>query len=83
MNALLLIVFRVMMFLSVALLAVGILKPEWLRFRQKQPARITIVAVAIGIFMIGAGAICHGHRVYQWHQTYSSGDCSECSGHQG
>jgi polyhydroxybutyrate depolymerase len=57
MNALLLIIFRVMILLSVALLVVGIFKPEWLRFRQKQPARITIVAVAIGIFMISAGAI--------------------------
>ena len=57
MNALLLIIFRAMIFLSVALLVVGIFKPEWFRFRQKQPARITIVAVAIGIFMIGAGAM--------------------------
>jgi polyhydroxybutyrate depolymerase len=57
MDALLLIIFRVMILLSVALLVVGVFKPEWLRFRQKQPARITIVAVAIGIFMISAGAI--------------------------
>ena len=57
MNALLLNIFRVMILLSVALLAVGIFKPEWVRFRQKQPGRITIVAVAIGICMIGAGAM--------------------------
>jgi polyhydroxybutyrate depolymerase len=60
MNALLLIIFRVMIFLSVALLVIGILKPEWLRFRQKQPSRITIAAVAIGILIVGftgAGAI--------------------------
>jgi polyhydroxybutyrate depolymerase len=60
MNALLLIIFRVMIFLSVALLVVGIVKPEWLRFRQKQPGRTTIVAVAIGLLVIGffgAGAI--------------------------
>ena len=57
MNALLFIIFRVMILLSVALLVIGIYKPEWLRFRQKQPGRTTIVAVAIGIFMIGAGAI--------------------------
>ncbi|MGH7147711.1 MAG: alpha/beta hydrolase family esterase [Nitrospiraceae bacterium] len=53
MNTLLFIIFRVMIVLSVALLVVGIFKPEWLRFRQKQPGRITIVAVAIGILMIG------------------------------
>ena len=60
MNALLLIIFRVMIFLSVALLVIGVFKPEWLRFRQKQPGRTTIVAVAIGILIIGfigAGAI--------------------------
>jgi len=53
MNALLLIIFRGLIFLSVALLVIGILKPEWLRFRQKQPTRITIVAAATGILMIG------------------------------
>ena len=60
MNALLLIIFRAMIFLSVALLGIGFLKPEWLRFRQKQSGRITVVALAIGIFIIGiigAGAI--------------------------
>jgi len=53
MNALLLIIFRVLIFLSVALLVIGIFKPEWLRFRQKQPSRATIIAVAIGLLMIG------------------------------
>jgi polyhydroxybutyrate depolymerase len=57
MNALLLNIFRVMILLSVALLAIGIFKPEWVRFRQKQPGRIPIVAVAIGLCMIGAGAM--------------------------
>ena len=46
-----------MILLSVALLVIGIFKPEWVRFRQKQPGRITIIAVAIGICMIGAGAM--------------------------
>ena len=32
MNALLLIIFRVMIFFSVALLVIGMLKPEWIRF---------------------------------------------------
>src|SRR6266850_1719507 len=60
MNALLLIIFRAMIFLSVALLVVGIVKPEWLRFRGKQPGRTTIIAAVIGILIIGfsgAGAI--------------------------
>ncbi len=60
MNALLFIFFKVMIFLSVALLVIGIFKPEWIRFRQKQPGRTTIVAVAIGLLLIGftgAGAI--------------------------
>ena len=35
MSELLLIIFRVMIFLSVALLVIGILKPEWVRFRGK------------------------------------------------
>jgi polyhydroxybutyrate depolymerase len=60
MNALPLNIFRVMISLSVVLLVIGIFKPEWFRFRQKQPGRSTIVAVAIGLLMIGfvgAGAI--------------------------
>ena len=60
MNALLLNFFRVLIFLSAALLVIGILKPEWLRFRQKQPGRTTIIVVAIGILIvgfIGVGAI--------------------------
>jgi polyhydroxybutyrate depolymerase len=60
MNELLFIIFRVMIFLSVALLVIGIFKPEWIRFRQKHPGRTTIIAVAIGLLLIGftgAGAI--------------------------
>jgi len=60
MNALLFIIFRVMIFLSVALLVVGIFKPEWVRYREKQPGRTTIIAAAIGLLLIGftgAGAI--------------------------
>jgi polyhydroxybutyrate depolymerase len=54
------LIFRGMIVFSVTLLVVGILKPEWIHFRQIQPGRTTIVAVAIGILMIGffgAGAI--------------------------
>ena len=60
MNELLLIIFRVMIFLSAALLVIGIFKPEWVGFRQKQPGRTTIIAAAVGILIIGftgAGAI--------------------------
>lgn len=60
MNELLFIIFRVMIFLSVALLVVGIVKPEWFRFRQRQSGRRTIIAAAIGLLMIGvfgAGAV--------------------------
>lgn len=60
MNALLFIVFRVMIFLSVALFVVGMVKPEWIHFRQIQPGRTTIVAAAIGLLMtglFGSGAI--------------------------
>jgi polyhydroxybutyrate depolymerase len=60
MNALLSNIFRAMIFLSVALFVIGIFKPEWLRFRQKQPGRTTIIAAAIGLLIIGftgAGAI--------------------------
>ena len=60
MNAPLLIIFRAMIFLSLALLAIGIVKPEWLRFGQKQPGRAAIIAAAIAILtigFIGAGAI--------------------------
>ena len=53
MDALPLLTFRVMISLSVVLLVIGIFKPEWLRFRQRQPGRITIIAVAIGILTIG------------------------------
>jgi polyhydroxybutyrate depolymerase len=46
-------IFRMLTVLSVALLVVGIVKPEWIRFRQKKLTRTTIVAVAIGLLMIG------------------------------
>jgi polyhydroxybutyrate depolymerase len=46
-------IFRVLTVLSVALLVVGIVKPEWIRFGQKQPGRPTIIAVALSLFVIG------------------------------
>src|SRR5678816_4964306 len=53
-------IFRVLTVLSVALFVVGIVKPEWIRFGQKQPGRPTIIAVALSLLVIGlsgAGAI--------------------------
>jgi polyhydroxybutyrate depolymerase len=60
MNESLLMTFRVLTVLSVALLVVGVAKPEWIRVGQKQLTRTTIVGVAIGLLLaglIGAGAI--------------------------
>jgi polyhydroxybutyrate depolymerase len=42
-----------MIFLSIALLVIGIFKPEWLHLRGKQPGRTTIIVAAGGILMIG------------------------------
>lgn len=47
------LIFRGMIVFSVTLLVVCIVKQEWIHFRQIQPGRTTIVAVAIGILMIG------------------------------
>ncbi|NOS80075.1 MAG: hypothetical protein HOP32_00660 [Nitrospira sp.] len=60
MNESLSMIFLALTALSVALLVVGIVKPEWIRFGQKQFNRATSVAVAIGLLLaglIGAGAI--------------------------
>ena len=60
MNESLSMIFRVLIVLSVVLLVVGIVKPVWIRFGQKQFNRATTVAVAIGLLLaglIGAGAI--------------------------
>ena len=53
MNESLLMIFRGLTVLSVALLVVGIVKPEWIRFGQKQPGRPTIIAVALSLLVIG------------------------------
>jgi polyhydroxybutyrate depolymerase len=56
----LVIIFRVLTVFSAALFVVGIVKPEWIRFGQKQPGRPTIIAVAISLLVLslsGAGAI--------------------------
>jgi polyhydroxybutyrate depolymerase len=53
MNALFPTIFSGMIVLSVALLVIGIVKPEWVCFGKKQLNRTTIVAVAIGLLLIG------------------------------
>ena len=57
MNESLLMTFRVLTVLSAALLAVGIVKPEWIRFGQKQPGRSTIIAVALSLLVIGLSGV--------------------------
>jgi polyhydroxybutyrate depolymerase len=53
MNAMFPMILSVMIVLSVALLVIGIVKPEWARFGKKQLKRTTVVAVAIGLLLIG------------------------------
>ncbi len=53
MNESLFMIFRGLTVLSVALLVVGIVKPEWIRFGHKQLGRPTIIAVAVSLLVIG------------------------------
>ena len=53
MNESLSMIFRVLTVLSVALLVVGIVRPEWIRFGHKQPGRPTIIAIAVSLLVIG------------------------------
>ena len=53
MNESLLVIFRVLTVLSAALLVVGIVRPEWIRFGHKQPGRPTIIAIAVSLLVIG------------------------------
>ncbi len=57
MNESLFMIFRVLTVLSVALLVVGIVKPEWICFGQKQPGRPTIIAVALSLLVIGLSGV--------------------------
>jgi polyhydroxybutyrate depolymerase len=52
-EGLVVIIFRAVTFFSIALFVIGIFRPEWFRFRQKQPNRMTILGVAIGLFIVG------------------------------
>ncbi len=57
MNEPLLMILKVLIVLSVALLVVGVVKPEWIRFGQKQPGRPTIIAVAVSLLVIGLSGV--------------------------
>jgi polyhydroxybutyrate depolymerase len=62
MNTLLLIIFRLLIVLSVVIFFVGLFKPEWLRFRQKQPDLLIIIAVAMSLFIIGFTGAAEFHN---------------------
>jgi polyhydroxybutyrate depolymerase len=53
MSTLLLLFFRLLIITSVVILLVGLFKPEWLRFRGKQPDILTVFTMAVGLFMAG------------------------------
>ena len=42
-----------MIVLSAALLVIGIVKPKWIHFRQQRPGRLTIIAVALTLSVVG------------------------------
>ena len=53
MNTLLLYFFRLLIIGSIAILLIGLFKPEWLRYRGKQPDLLMTFVMAIGLFMAG------------------------------
>ena len=67
MNELLLIMLMVIIFITRYILVLYIVKPERVRFGQKQLNRTTIFAIAIGLLpvgLIGVGAIQYAGEVY-------------------
>ena len=53
MSTLLLYFFRLLIVGSVAVLLVGLFKPEWLSYHGKQPDLLMTFAMAFGLFMAG------------------------------
>ena len=53
MSTLLLYFFRLLIIGSIAILFIGLFKPEWLRYRGKQPDLLMTFAMAFGLFMVG------------------------------
>jgi polyhydroxybutyrate depolymerase len=45
--------FRLLIISSIAILFIGLFKPEWLRYRGKQPDLLMTFAMAFGLFMAG------------------------------
>jgi polyhydroxybutyrate depolymerase len=65
MNAMFPMILSAMIVLSVALLVIGIVKPEWVRVGKKQLNRTTTIGIAIGLLLmgvIGAGTIQYAGR---------------------
>jgi polyhydroxybutyrate depolymerase len=57
MNESLFMIASILAFLSATLVVVGIVKPEWIRFGQKQPGRPTIIAAAVSLLVIGLSGV--------------------------
>ena len=53
MNESLFMIVSILAFLSATLVVVGIVKPEWIRFGQKQLGRLTIIVIALILLVIG------------------------------
>ena len=53
MNALFPTFFSGIMVLSAALLVIGIVKPKWIHFWQQRPGRLTIIAIALTLLVVG------------------------------
>lgn len=53
MSTLMLYFFRLLIIGSIAILFIGLFKPEWLRYRGKQPDLLMTFAMAFGLFMAG------------------------------
>ena len=88
MNESLVMIFKMLTVLSGALFVVGIVKPEWIRFGQKQPGRPTIIAVAVSLLVISlspmqpaeknnAEAVKPGHVLSETVYTVST-DTRQC-----
>ena len=53
MDALFPTIFSGMIVLSVALLVIGVVKPKWIHFWQQRPGRLTIIAIALTLLVVG------------------------------
>ncbi|MBE0469673.1 MAG: hypothetical protein IBX55_09240 [Methyloprofundus sp.] len=51
-----------LLILSIGILIVGLIKPNWLLFWMEKPSRFIIVGVSIGLFMVAAVLFGEGNR---------------------